>query len=72
MVEYQLSSNPGGQYYIPKEVREALGKELTLIPNSKSAVLYPRHANLGSVIKSVKIILQDLELRHEDDKKVAD
>ena len=64
-MEFKIKAGPQGHYYLPKIVREALGQELCLVPNTKTGVIYSRGADLRDVIKSVRIILADLRLQAE-------
>jgi len=62
MVEFEVKINPQqGTAYIPKEIREALGTELTAIPNRAAVLLYPKNMPIKDVVKSLTIIKQDLE-----------
>lgn len=69
MVKYTIKSNPAGQYYFPKEIREALGKEVVVIPNAFAAAIFPKDAPLERVAKSLELILEDIKLRleHQND-----
>lgn len=49
--------------WIPSEVVASLGRKLRLVPGSMSAVLYSEGADLRTVCQSLRIIIQDLELR---------
>jgi hypothetical protein len=63
MVKFRVKANPSGQYYFPKEVRQELGRELTLLCDAKAAVVFPVGTHLNSVLESVDIILRDLKHR---------
>lgn len=63
MVKFSVKANPSGQYYFPKEVRQELGRKLTLICNTKAAVVYPEDASLSTVLESINIISRDLSHR---------
>jgi len=63
MVKFRVKANPSGQYYFPKEVRQELGGELTLVCNAKAAVVFPESAPLTAVLESIEIILRDLRHR---------
>jgi len=58
-----------GIAYIPKFLREDLGIEIKGIPNSKTAVIFPEGMDLKYVSESLKIILQNIELRREMEKE---
>lgn len=72
MVEFNIKVNPGGQYYFPKPVRDSLGDELILIPNSVSALIYSKGTNLDAVLRSARIILQIIEMKRDQLKKNGD
>lgn len=69
MVKFKLKTNPVGQIYLPKEIREELGKELILIANAKVGVIFPTNESLDRILKSLEVILADLKLRLEDQTK---
>ncbi len=60
MVKFQIKSNPQGQYYLPKEVRQELGEQLDLICDTKTAVIYSK-TKLNLVLKSLKILCSHIE-----------
>ncbi len=66
MVEFELKL-PKTQniVWVPKEIVNALGRNLRLVPNSIAAVVYPEGADLMYVCKSLRIIIADLENRNE-------
>lgn len=62
MVEFNIKVHEKqGIAYIPKEIRECMGLEFKLTANRTACVLYPKNARLEDVVKSLRIILQDLE-----------
>jgi bifunctional DNA-binding transcriptional regulator/antitoxin component of YhaV-PrlF toxin-antitoxin module len=63
MVKFKVKANPAGQYYFPKEVRQELGKELSVICNTKAAIFFPVNACIEDVLKSLQIIEADLKHR---------
>ena len=63
MVEFVVRVNQQRTAYIPKEIVENLGYEWTLVPNARTAVIYPRQCSLDTAIKSLQIILDGLKLR---------
>jgi hypothetical protein len=65
MVTFQIKSNPQGQYYLPKEVRQELGERLDLICDTKTAVIYDPKIRLNSVLKSLRILCSHVENKLE-------
>ena len=64
MVDFDLEL-PAKQnvVWLPKVLVEALGRKLTITPNSIAAVIYPADADLQDVIQSLEIIKQSLKLK---------
>jgi hypothetical protein len=62
-MELKATITDAGVIYLPNEVRESFGKHVKLIPNALAAVLFPADADLELVRDSVRIILDDIELR---------
>jgi bifunctional DNA-binding transcriptional regulator/antitoxin component of YhaV-PrlF toxin-antitoxin module len=69
MVTFHTKANPQGQYYLPKEVRQELGEQIDLICNTKAAVIYDSNIPLDLVLKSLKILCNDVENRLEMEKR---
>jgi hypothetical protein len=69
LVIFQIRSNPQGQYYLPKEVRQELGEQLDLICDTKTAVIYNQKTKLNCVLKSLKVLCMRLENRLELEKQ---
>jgi bifunctional DNA-binding transcriptional regulator/antitoxin component of YhaV-PrlF toxin-antitoxin module len=69
MVKFHSRANPQGQYYLPKEVREELGQEIDLICNAKAAIIYNSNTPLNLVLKSLKVLSNDLQHRLEIQKE---
>jgi DNA-binding transcriptional regulator/RsmH inhibitor MraZ len=63
MVKFKVHSNPQGQYYLPKEVREELGSTLNLMCNTKAAIIFNENTPLDQVLKSIELLAQDLKNR---------
>jgi len=63
MVEFVIRVNQQRTAYIPKEIVENFGYDWTLVPNARTAVIYPRQCSLDTAIKSLQIILDGLKLR---------
>ena len=63
MVEFGIKVNPVHRLaYLPKILVESLGSELTIRPDSRAAIIYPRGEDLELVAASLRVILQSLEL----------
>lgn len=62
-MEFQLRTGKQGHIYLPKRLREALGDHLKMLPNMKAAVIYPASADPADVVKSLRVIIADLQLR---------
>jgi hypothetical protein len=69
--EFKVRVGPQGHIYLPKVVREALGKELKIIPNAHAAAIYPANAQPQAIIASLQLIIQDLKLRLEAEQGIA-
>ena len=65
MVELETKITKGGIIYIPKEIREAFGKEIRIIPNASAALFFPKNVDYEDVLKSLEIIAADLKHRIE-------
>ncbi len=52
-----------GVLYVPAEIREAFGRNITWIPNSVAAIMFPSDVPLEDVKQSVDLLVKDLELR---------
>jgi len=66
MVVMRSKVSSAGMIYLPVEIRDVLGPYVHIIPGVKAAVIYPANEDLSKVKRSVEIILQDLELKIED------
>jgi hypothetical protein len=62
-MEFDLKIGPQGHIYLPKLIRKTLGKNLKLLPNTTSVVIYPENADPTDVIRSLQVIISNLELR---------
>jgi bifunctional DNA-binding transcriptional regulator/antitoxin component of YhaV-PrlF toxin-antitoxin module len=65
MVELKTKMTESGVLYVPKEVREAFGRELVIVPNSCAVVMFRKGMNLRHVLGSLEIITLDLKHRLE-------
>lgn len=63
MVELKAKMTESGVLYVPKEVREAFGRELIIVPNSCAVVMFRRGIKYEHVLSSLKIIAADLRHR---------
>ena len=64
--EFELKTGPQGHVYFRKKIREFFGDKMKLVPNAKAGVIFPEDAHLNDVISSLKVIIQDLELRAKE------
>jgi hypothetical protein len=62
-VKYEINSNPTGQYYLPKEVRQELGRNPSLICGAKAAVIFSSNEPAEVILESLDIITRDLKHR---------
>jgi hypothetical protein len=62
-MEFNIKIGSQGHIYLPKLIRKTLGNNLKLLPNMTSAVIYPENADPSSVIRSLRVIISDLELQ---------
>ncbi|MEM2104809.1 MAG: hypothetical protein QW717_08005 [Candidatus Bathyarchaeia archaeon] len=63
MVELKTRITETGVLYIPKELREAFGREMRIISNAAAAVFFPSNTTYENVLKSLQIIERDIEHR---------
>ena len=63
MVELKTKITKTGVLYIPKELREAFGREMKIIANASASVFFPADANYKDVLHSLEIIMKDIEHR---------
>ena len=69
MVKFKLKSNPQGQYYFPKEIREEWGPTLELEPNLQTGIIYPEGTPATIILRSLKTLKAHFEHRVELEKK---
>lgn len=67
MVRYKRSIK-SGVVRIPKEVKDAFGDEIEMLPNLLSMVMYPAGEDKAKVIRSLQIIITDLRQEIEEKK----
>jgi len=69
MVELKTKMASSGQVYIPKELREPFGRELTILPNAAAAVIFRTGTNYEDILVSLRIIIEDIRHRIELQRK---
>jgi bifunctional DNA-binding transcriptional regulator/antitoxin component of YhaV-PrlF toxin-antitoxin module len=65
MVKFQVHTNPQGQVYLPVEVRKELGEKLTLVCNTRTAVIFNAQTPLNQVLDSLAVVTHDLKNRQQ-------
>lgn len=65
MVEFKTRITTTGVLYIPKELREAFSRNLKIVSDAKAALFFPADATYKDVLKSMRIIRQDIIHRME-------
>jgi len=68
MVKFKLKSNPQGQYYFPKAIREEWGPVLELEPNLNTGVIYPEGTSPTVILRSLNTLRDHFEQRVELEK----
>jgi len=64
MVELELKLNARQNVvHIPRLLTNSMGRRFKIVPNSLAAILYPYDARLEDVLASLRVLIQDLELR---------
>jgi hypothetical protein len=63
MARYELKSNPTGQYYLTKEVREELGPTPSLICGVRAAIMFCPNEPTEAILESLDILIRDLKHR---------
>lgn len=71
MTKFTIKRGSQGHYYFPKELQEIAGKEADALANALTITVWNKDAEIDDVIDSVKIILQDLELRKKLEDKAS-
>ena len=66
MVRYKRNIK-SGIVRIPKEVRDAFGDEIEMLPNLRSMAIYPAGEDKAKVIRSLQIIITDLKQEMEEE-----
>lgn len=74
MVELQTKFHKSGHIYIPKELREAFGREMKIIANAVAALFFPAEMSYENVLRSLEVIKLDLEHRQslQKDQELAE
>lgn len=71
MVEFSIKVHREQQLaYLPNAIVKLLGYDLTLIPNSKCAVLFSKGTAISFVLKSLDVITREIELMHQMEEMV--
>jgi len=66
MVTFRQKLDSSGKIYIRKALREiGFDNEIEISPNTRACVIYPSGTDPESVLKSLSIIQQDLQLQVE-------
>jgi bifunctional DNA-binding transcriptional regulator/antitoxin component of YhaV-PrlF toxin-antitoxin module len=63
MVELKTKITDAGVFYVPKELRDAYGLRIKIIPNASAAVFFSRNARYEDVLASLEIISADIKHR---------
>jgi len=63
MVELKTKITKTGVLYIPKELREAFGRNMKIIANATASVFFPADADYRDVLQSLDIITKDIKHR---------
>jgi bifunctional DNA-binding transcriptional regulator/antitoxin component of YhaV-PrlF toxin-antitoxin module len=63
MVELKTKITDAGVFYVPKELRDAYGLRIKIIPNASAAVFFSRSARYEDVLASLEIIAADIKHR---------
>lgn len=71
MVELTTKITESGVLYIPKNVREAFGRHMKIIPNATAALFFPADARYDDVLSSLEIIKADVKHRLKMHKREA-
>jgi hypothetical protein len=71
MVELESKVTESGVLYVPKEIREAFGRRMRIIPDACAAVFFAAGTPYEDVADSLKVILADIEYRAKREKRSA-
>ena len=63
MVELKTKITKTGVLYIPKELREAFGRDMKIIASVTASVFFPADADYRDVLESINIIVKDIQHR---------
>lgn len=69
MVELRTKITESGVLYIPKELRDAFGRDMKIVTNCVAALFFPANAEYADVLKSLEIITLDVKQRDEMKRK---
>jgi len=62
-MEMKTKITDAGVFYVPKELRDAFGQRIKIIPNASAAVFFSQKTRYEDVLASLRIIQADLEHR---------
>jgi bifunctional DNA-binding transcriptional regulator/antitoxin component of YhaV-PrlF toxin-antitoxin module len=73
MVRFHAKINSQGQVYFPEEIRAELNtKELELLGNARSIVIYPKGTHPSEVLRSLKVVIEELKHRCDLEQAISD
>jgi hypothetical protein len=63
MIELKTKITDAGVFYVPKELRDAFGLKIKIIPNASAAIFFSQNARYEDVLASLEIIAADIRHR---------
>ncbi|MBA7650848.1 hypothetical protein ES703_58661 [subsurface metagenome] len=60
-MRHNLKVNQVGQLVMPRHIRQAWGTEYVILPNEEAGAIYPKGADPKKVVKSLRLVIQDIE-----------
>lgn len=64
-MEMKTKITDAGVFYVPKELRDAFGQRIKIIPNASAAIFFSQKTRYEDVLASLQIIQADIEHRAE-------
>lgn len=58
-----------GLMYVRDDIRRMLGKEIEMIANCKSVVIFPRGTDMKVLKQSLEIVMKDIDLTIQESSK---